>query len=78
MQKTEKWLKPLHMGTHQRVLIESYPIKDSLNIGRKKVTLEIVVWIFDTFDNNFENENNCTKYLKESCRWCSDQDFSIK
>ena len=27
---------------------------------------EIVVWSSDTFDNNFENENDFTKYLKMS------------
>ena len=29
---------------------------------------EVVVWIYDTFDNNLEIENGFTKYLKESCR----------
>ena len=32
-------------------------------------SLEIVVWIFDTYDNNLEIKNNFTKYLKES--WLS-------
>ena len=27
-----------------------------------------VVWVFDTFENNFEIENESTKYVKESCR----------
>ena len=31
-----------------------------------RVTLEIVVRLFDTFDNNFEIKNYFTKYLKES------------
>ena len=31
-----------------------------------RVTHEIVVCIFFTFDNNFEIENDFTKYLKES------------
>ena len=39
---------------------------------------EIVVWIYDTFDDNFEIENSFTKYLKESCSWSSDWHFSIK
>ena len=30
MQKTEKWLKPWHMGTHLRVLIESYPMNTNM------------------------------------------------
>ena len=29
--------------------------------------LEIVVWIYDTFNYYFEIENDFTKYLKESC-----------
>ena len=28
---------------------------------------EIVVWIFDTFDNNFEIKDDFTRYFKESC-----------
>ena len=31
------------------------------------VILEIVIWIFDTFDNNLEIRSNFTKYSKESC-----------
>ena len=31
------------------------------------VPLEIVVWIYDTFDNNFGIDNDFTKYLNESC-----------
>ena len=27
----------------------------------------IVVWIYDTFYNNFRIEDDFTKYLKESC-----------
>ena len=34
----------------------------------KSVPLEIVVWIYDTFDNNLGIENDFTKYLKRSCR----------
>ena len=29
-QKAEKWLKPWHMGTHLRVLSESYPINTNM------------------------------------------------
>ena len=32
-----------------------------------RVTLQSVVWIFDTFDKNLEMKNDFTKYLKESC-----------
>ena len=32
-----------------------------------RVPTENVVWILDTFDNNFWIENDLTKYLKESC-----------
>ena len=31
----------------------------------KSYTLEMVVWIFDAFDNNWEMKNDFTKYLKE-------------
>ena len=27
--------------------------------------MEIVVWIYDTFDDNFEIENDLEKYMKE-------------
>ena len=30
MQNTWKWLKPWHMGTHQRVLSESYPMNTNM------------------------------------------------
>ena len=32
-----------------------------------KGTLEIVIIIFDTFDNNLQIKNDFTKYLKKSC-----------
>ena len=32
-----------------------------------RVPPEIVVWIYDTYDNNFEIVNDFTKYLLESC-----------
>ena len=31
------------------------------------VTLQIVVWIFDTFDKMLETEISFTKYLNEHC-----------
>ena len=37
-----------------------------------RVSSEVVVWIYDTFGNNFEIENGFTNYLKESCRLSSD------
>ena len=33
-----------------------------------RIPPEIVVWIYDTFENNFEIDKGFTKYLKESCR----------
>ena len=42
------------------------------------VTLAIVVFISDTFDNNFGVKNDSTKYLKESCWYCSEKYFSFK
>ena len=38
----------------------------------------IVVWIYDTFYNNFRIENDFTKYLMESCLQCSDEHFSFR
>ena len=32
-----------------------------------EVPLEIVVWIYNTYDNNLRIENDFTKYLKKSC-----------
>ena len=32
-----------------------------------RVSLQFVVWIYSTFDNNFGTENDLTKYLKERC-----------
>ena len=43
-----------------------------------RVPLEIVVWIFDTFDNNLGSENNFTKHWTENWLWCSDYQFSFK
>ena len=33
--KTEKWLKPLHMGTHLKVLSESYPMNTNMTGFRR-------------------------------------------
>ena len=33
-----------------------------------KLSPEIVFWIYDTFDYNFENEDDFIDYLKEICR----------
>ena len=38
----------------------------------------MVVLINDTFDNNFGVKNDFTKYLKESCWYCSEKYFSFK
>ena len=32
------------------------------------VPIEIVVWMYNTFDNNFRNGNELTRYLKQNCR----------
>ena len=40
-----------------------------------KGTSKFVVRIHNTFDKNLEIKNKFTKYLKESCWWCSDQHF---
>ena len=39
------------------------PIKGSYCVP----TTEIVIWILDTFDNDFLIENDFTKYLHDSC-----------
>ena len=49
------------------ILAEKYLTHWCLEVPR-----EIVVCIYDTFDNNFEIENYFTKYLKKSCKLCSD------
>ena len=51
---------------------ERFPIVDF------RIPTEIVIWIYDTFDNNLEIENDFTKYLKESCWKCYDECFSFK
>ena len=47
-------MKPWHMGTHLRVLSESYPM--NTNIGRVNPFMSgdfiHVCWIYDTFDND--------------------------
>ena len=43
----------------------------AVSVNGLRVPPETVVWIYDTFDNSFE------KYLKESCRWCSEWYFFI-
>ena len=40
---------------------------EHLNHLERGKELFFVVWIFYTFDNNLENKNNFTTYLKESC-----------
>ena len=37
-----------------------------------RIPQDYVVWIYNTFDNNFEIQNGFTKYLKGSCKQCSD------
>ena len=33
-----------------------------------RLLLDVVVWISNTFDDNFGTKNDCTKYFKENCR----------
>ena len=42
-----------------------------------RVTLEIVVCIFDTFDNNLEIKNCFTKYLNESWLYYCDEHLTL-
>ena len=45
-------------------------VKEILNIfypSMLMVTLDIIIWILDTFDDYLEIENALSKYLKESC-----------
>ena len=41
-------------------------IKVAAALKELSVTLEIVVWIFDTYGNNLEIKNYFTKYLKHN------------
>ena len=41
------------------------------------LTLDIVIWIFVTFDTNLEIERDFSKYLKEKCWQCSGQYFFL-
>ena len=43
-----------------------------------RVSPETVVWISDTFNNDFEFANDFTNYLMESCYFCLDEYFSIE
>ena len=39
----------------------------AVSINGLRLTLEIVDWSYDTFDNNLGITNNLTIFLKESC-----------
>ena len=39
--------------------------------------LQIIVCIFDTFENDLEMKNVVTKFLKRSCQYLSDEHFSF-
>ena len=41
-------------------------LKHSLTCQYLNVSLEIVVWIYNTFDNNLGFKEDFTKYFKES------------
>ena len=47
-----------------------------VNLCMLKYPLEFI-WIYDTCNNHLVIENNFTKYLKESCWWCSDYLFKL-
>ena len=48
---------------------DSHHLEHDLSLTQSflRVTLEIVFWIFDTYDNNLEITNDFGKYLKECC-----------
>ena len=46
-------------------------MKVALALEGLRVPSEIVVWVYDNFDYNLDIQNYFTKYLKESCGWCS-------
>ena len=48
----------------------------TLTLSYLRVPLEIFIWTWHIFGNNFRINNDFTKYLKESCWKCSDEDFS--
>ena len=54
------------------------PTTDTITHSSLRVPREIVVWIYDAFDDIFEIEDDFTKYLKESCWYYSDEHFSFK
>ena len=43
-----------------------------------EVHLEIVGWVYDTFEDNLRIKNHFTKYLKESCLECSYKHIPFK
>ena len=49
---------------HQAVLA-------ALSINGLRAPPAIVVWNYDTFDNNFDIDNDVTKYLKGGCWFMS-------
>ena len=51
---------------------------DELTHSCLKIYLTSVVWTFHTFEDNFEMKHKFAKYLKESCRLSSDEQFSFK
>ena len=42
------------------------------------IYLTKIVWTSHTFENDFGMKHEFVKYLKESCRWSSDEHFSFK
>ena len=52
------------------VVEPQYKQSNIINSGSRVLPEIIVVWIYDTFDDDFEIQNDFTNYLKESC--CTD------
>ena len=51
---------------------------DILTHSCLKIFLMSVVWTCHTFENNFGMKHEFTNYLKESCRWSSEEQFFFK
>ena len=62
---------------HQNCKLHGYWLCSRRWLGERRL-FHIVVWIYNTFDRNFEIKNDFTKYMMESCRFCSNYHFSIK
>ena len=59
---------------YSHVILKSMRVADDTLEGNSecewvnlRVPIEVGIWIFDTFDNNFRIKNDFEKYLKEYC-----------